>query len=122
MFDTRQWIAALAATCLFTTASRADEEAEKMVQDALDVMYHTCQSVIDEADGDEAYVLDVVSKMVALSLYNREIDITAYSTSEEDKTRLREAFIAALGEGCQSDQNALLGGVVDTAVKTTLGL
>ncbi len=100
----------------------ADETAEQMVQDALPVMHYTCASIAEEADGDEAFVVEVVGKMTALSLYNRQINIEDHATSDEEKAQLREAFIAALSEGCAADKDALLGGVVDNAVKTTLGL
>ncbi|NOD36773.1 MULTISPECIES: hypothetical protein [unclassified Ruegeria] len=100
----------------------ADEEAEQMMQEALPLMYHTCTSVIEEADGNEEYILEVVGKMTALSLYNRQVDIEAHAASDEDKAALRETFLAALKDGCAGDENALLGGVVDNAVKTTLGL
>ncbi|QFT75023.1 MULTISPECIES: hypothetical protein [Ruegeria] len=114
-----------AATALMLAApglALADEEAEQMMQDALPLMYHTCTSVIEEADGNEEYILDVVGKMTALSLYNRQVDIEAHATSDEEKAALRETFVAALKEGCTGDENALLGGVVDNAVKSTLGL
>ncbi|WP_299636478.1 hypothetical protein [uncultured Ruegeria sp.] len=100
----------------------ADEEAEQMMQNALPLMYHTCASVVEEADGNEKYILDVVGKMTALSLYNRQVDIEAHATSDEEQAALRETFVAALKEGCAGDENALLGGVVDNAVKSTLGL
>ncbi len=100
----------------------ADDEADQMMQEALPLMYHTCASVIEEADGNDEYVLDVVGKMTALSLYNRQIDIEQYAASEDDKAKLRETFLAALTEGCTGDEDALLGGVVDSAVKSTLGL
>ncbi|MEW2917416.1 hypothetical protein AB1A64_10125 [Ruegeria sp. ANG10] len=110
--------AILAAPCVAT----ADEAAEQMVQDALPVMHYTCASIAEEADGDEAFVVEVVGKMTALSLYNRQINIEDHATTDEEKAQLREAFIAALSEGCAADKDALLGGVVDNAVKTTLGL
>lgn len=102
--------------------AQADEAAEQMVQDALPVMYHTCASVVEEADGDETFILAVVEKMTALSIYNRHINIEDHVSSDEDKAQLREAFLAALAEGCAEDKDALLGGVVDNAVKVTLGL
>ncbi len=102
--------------------SIADEAADQMVQDALPVMHYTCASIAEEADGDEAFVVAVVEKMTALSLYNRQINIEDHATTDEEKTQLRETFIAALSEGCAADKDALLGGVVDNAVKSTLGL
>ncbi len=100
----------------------ADEAAQQMVDDALPVMHYTCASIAEEADGDEAFVVEVVGKMTALSLYNRQINIEDHVATDEDKVQLREAFIAALSEGCSADKNALLGGVVDNAVKSSLGL
>ncbi len=100
----------------------ADDAAEQMVQDALPVMHYTCASIAEEADGNEAFVVEVVGKMTALSLYNRQINIEDHATTDEEKAQLRDAFIAALSEGCAADKDALLGGVVDNAVKTTLGL
>ncbi|KIC43588.1 hypothetical protein RA28_18160 [Ruegeria sp. ANG-S4] len=100
----------------------ADEAAEQMVQDALPVMHYTCASIAEEANGDEAFVVTVVEKMTALSIYNRQINIEDHATTDEEKAQLREAFIAALSEGCAADKDALLGGVVDNAVKKSLGL
>ncbi|SMO84920.1 hypothetical protein SAMN06265380_11219 [Ruegeria faecimaris] len=114
---------ALASLCMIVPGMAiADEAAEQMVQDALPVMYHTCATVVEESDGDEAYIFAVVEKMTALSIYNRQIDINDHASTDEDKAKLRETFIAALREGCAEDQHALLGGVIDNAVKTTLGL
>ncbi|WP_235216110.1 hypothetical protein [Ruegeria halocynthiae] len=110
--------AILAMPCVVT----ADEAADQMVQDALPVMHYTCASIAEEADGDEDFVVTVVQKMTALSLYNRQINIEDHATTDEEKAQLREAFIAALAESCAADKDALLGGVVDNAVKATLGL
>lgn len=110
--------AILAAPCV----AMADDAADQMVQEALPVMHYTCASIAEEADGDEAFVVAVVQKMTALSLYNRQINIEDHATTDEEKAQLREAFIAALSEGCAADKDALLGGVVDNAVKSTLGL
>ncbi|KIC43374.1 hypothetical protein RA27_00515 [Ruegeria sp. ANG-R] len=107
---------------LAPTFALTDEAAQQMVQEALPVMHYTCASIAEEANGDEEFVVAVVGKMTALSLYNRQINIEDHATTDEEKAQLREAFIAALSEGCAADKNALLGGVVDNAVKSTLGL
>jgi len=114
--------ALICAATAFPGLVQADEAAEQMVQDALPVMHYTCVSIAEEADGDEVFVVSVVEKMTALSLYNRQIDIQDHATTDEEKAQLREAFIAALSEGCAADKHALLGGVVDNAVKSALGL
>jgi len=106
---------ALMSVC-FSASARADAEAEKYIDDALPLMYHTCQSVVDESNGDNAYVDKVVRAMVAVSLYNREIDIAKFASSDADKAKLRDKFIAELADGCEDDKNALLAGVIDEAV------
>lgn len=115
-------IPAVCALIVAPTFASADEAADQMVQDALPVMHYTCASIAEEADGDEAFVVTVVEKITALSLYNRQINIEDHATTDEEKAQLREAFIAALSDGCAADKDALLGGVVDNAVKSTLGL
>ena len=110
---------ALMAVC-FSASARADAEAEKYIDDALPLMYHTCQSVVDESNGDNAYVDKVVRALVAVSLYNREIDITKYAKSDADKRALRDKFVEDLAEGCKKDKNSLLAGVIDSAVADTL--
>jgi hypothetical protein len=104
----------------FSISARADAEAEKYVDDALPLMYHTCQSVVDESNGDNAYVDKVVRALVAVSLYNREIDIAKFAKTDADKAKLRDKFIAELADGCKHDNNALLAGVIDEAVADTL--
>jgi hypothetical protein len=110
---------ALMSVC-FSASARADAEAEKYVDDALPLMYHTCQSVVDESNGDNAYVDKVVRALVAVSLYNREVDISKFASSDADKAKLRDKFIAELADGCKDDKNALLAGVIDEAVADTL--
>lgn len=100
----------------------ADEVADQMVQDALPLMYHTCSSVVDETDGDEAMIVDVVGKMVALVFINRNIDIAQHAKTDEEKATVRADFIEALRAGCEKDRDALLAGVVDGSVKSSLGL
>jgi hypothetical protein len=107
---------------LYTGSVAADEAADQMVQDALPLMHHTCRTVVDQADGDEAFIVDVVKKMAALVLVNRRIDLTQYAETDEQKAKIREDFIEALRVGCENDKDALLGGVVDASVKSSLDL
>jgi hypothetical protein len=107
---------------VFVSPLYADDAAEKMVDEALPHMYHTCASVVEESDGNDEYVVEIVGKITALSLYNRKIDIAEYAASDAQKEELRETFLATLTAGCGEDEDALLAGVIDDAVKTTLGL
>ena len=107
---------------LNTHSAAVDEVADKLVQDALPVMHYICKSVVDEADGNEAFIIEVVTKMAALTFVNRRIDLSQYAETDEQRMKVREDFIDALRVGCEDDKDALLGGVVDNAVKSTLGL
>jgi len=119
------WIALVAVPVFqFALAAPvfADPAAEKYIDDALPLMYHSCKSVVDEAAGDEAYITKVISALVAVSLYNHEIDISKYAKSEADKTTLRDKFIAGLTKKCKQDNEALLAGAIDDAVVSALSL
>lgn len=112
-------VTVIVAGTFWSSSVWADEKAEAMVQEALPLMYHTCISVIEESDGDDLYVLDVIEKMTALSLYNREINVEELSLTEVQKADLRVDFLAALQSGCAEDSSALLAGVVDAAVRSS---
>lgn len=114
-----RFVPAFAAPILLAasaTLAVADEAAEKYVDDALPLLYHTCESVVVEADGDEGYIDTVIRAHVALSLYNRDIDVTAVEITDARKDELQAKFVEALRQGCERDQSALLAGVIDRAV------
>ncbi len=100
----------------------ADEELDMMLKDALPVMLHSCNTVTEETGGDEEQILEIVRKMVAVSLINRNIDISDYVSSEDEFEALRADFIEVVRAGCEADRNALLAGVIDKAVKEVLKL
>ena len=82
---TRSWISLVAVPVLhFALANPAfaDAAAEKYIDDALPLMYHTCKTVVDEAAGDSAYITKVVRALVAVTVYNHEIDISKHVKSE----------------------------------------
>jgi hypothetical protein len=113
-------LAGLIIALAYAPLAHADAEAEKYVDDALPFMYHTCASVVEESDGKNEYVDKVVRALLAVSLYNREVDISAYAKTDAEKNVLQDKFATALGEGCKADNNALLAGVVDDAVARVL--
>ncbi len=117
MIKTRFTLGAAPLFCVWLTGTAlADDAAEKYVDDALPLTYHTCQSVVDEAAGDDSYIDNVVRALVGLSLYNREIDVSVIAKTEDEKAALHDRFVDALKYGCQADTNALLAGIVDSAV------
>jgi hypothetical protein len=115
-------IAGVAMHFMMTGAASADDAAEKYIDDALQYLYHSCESVVEEAEGDESYIDTVVRALVAVSLYNHEIDIADHATTEEEKAVLRDRFIEAVGNGCEEDEDALLAGVIDDSVVHALSM
>ncbi|MCB1502104.1 MAG: hypothetical protein KDK07_20350 [Bauldia sp.] len=99
----------------------ADPSAEKYLDDAAPVLHHSCRSVVEEAAGDSYYIEGVVRLLVAVSLYNREIDVSTFATTAAEKSALHEKFVEAVAAGCQ-DKDALLAGVVDDAVVNAFSL
>jgi hypothetical protein len=119
----RFWIAAILAPGLLfglPSLSLADEAAEKYVDDALPYMYHSCKSVVEEAAGDNAYIEKVIRAILAVPLYNRDVDMARFEISDDAKTTLHDKFVAALKKGCEADKDALLAGVIDHAVAEAL--
>jgi hypothetical protein len=98
----------------------ADAEAEKYVDEALPLMYHSCKSVVEEAAGDNAYIENVIRALAAVSLYNRDVQISQFEISDEAKNVLHDKFVAGLKAGCEADNDALLAGVIDKAVSEAL--
>lgn len=120
---TKFWIALTAVPLLLfalAAPAMADAAAEKLVDDALPLMYHSCKSVVEETKGDAAEIEKVVSALVAVSLYNHEIDISKHVKTEAEKTALRDKFVEALGKECKRDKDALLAGAIDDAVVSAL--
>jgi hypothetical protein len=118
----RVMLAASAPMLCWALSSQAfaDAAAEKYIDDALPLMYHTCKSVVEESNGNTEAIDKVIRALLAVSLYNREIDISNYAKSDADKTALQQKFAAALGEECKKDNDALLAGAIDDAVATVL--
>lgn len=119
----RIWIAAIAAPAfhvLLIDAALADAAAEKYVDDALPLMYYSCKSVVEEAAGNDALIDQVVRALIAVSLYNRDVEMSEFEISEDAKTAMHDKFVAALKKGCEDDNDALLAGVIDHAVAEAL--
>ena len=110
------------ALVISAVSATADEELDQMLKEALPVMLHSCETVVEETGGDEEAIVDVVRKMAVVSFANRGIDISEYAETEEEFAALRAEFIEVLRAGCEADRNGLLAGIVDNAVKTVLDL
>ena len=65
------WTAAFAVVALqfaLSAVAAADPAAEKYLDDALPYMDHSCESVVEEAAGDNTYIDKVIRSLVAVSL------------------------------------------------------
>ncbi len=111
-----------AALVISAVSATADEELDQMLKDALPVMLHSCDTVVEETGGNEEAIVEVVRKMLIVSFANRDIDMSDYADTEEEFEVLRAEFIEVLRAGCEADRNGLLAGIVDNAVKTVLDL
>ena len=94
----------------------ADPGAEMYIDRAQDILHHSCATLVAEAGDDELQMNMVVGLMVAVSLYNRGIDITHFARTDDEKAALHDKFTAALTKGCEEDADSLLAGLVDRAV------
>jgi hypothetical protein len=99
----------------------ADEMYDNYMEKAAPVMHYSCASLVEEAGDDEAQMLHVVRMMVAVSLHNRQIDLSDYEMSDAEKEETKAKFVGMLEEGCASDSNALLAGIVDQSVHELVG-
>lgn len=109
----------VALTLAFTApaiATAEDKTAEQYLIEAATVLHHSCRSVEEKFGEDDAAVVDVVEKMIAVSLYNREIDFTQIELTPEEGEELWREFADELGDRCADDANALLAGIVDGIV------
>ena len=119
----KQILCVVAAALTMTSApAQAEPTVELMIQEAAGLLHHSCDSLVAVTGADEEAIISVVEKMVAVSLINREVDLSEHATTEEEKEVLRAAFVEELRAGCAADRNALLAGIVDVAVKDVLGL
>lgn len=115
----RALIAPLAALVILAApaiATAEEKTAEEYLNEAAKVLHHTCRSVEEKFGEDDAAVVDVIEKMIAVSLYNREIDFTQIELTPEEGEELWREFADELGDRCAEDADALLAGIVDRIV------
>lgn len=113
-------VAAMALQLAQPNLAAADPAAEKYVDGALPLTYHSCESVLAEASGDNAYIDRVIRALVALSLYNRDVEISWFEIGDDEKDAMHTKFVEVLKTGCEADKDALLAGVIDLAVAKAL--
>ena len=67
-------------------------------------------------------LIPVISISFARKRLKSGRSVEEHASSDVDTTALRETFLSALAKGCTEDKDTLLGGVVNNAVKSTLGV
>ena len=109
---------ALSITCAGNAF--ADEEMDRILNEAMPHMHHSCESILANYPDDEEAVAEIVRLMVAVSLFNREFDVVKEIPDEAQRETLRVEFIDRLEQVCEADPDTLLAGAVDTAKKDAL--
>jgi hypothetical protein len=97
------------------------DEFKNYMKNAAPVMHYSCATLVDDAGDDTNRMREVVRLMVAVSLHNRQIDVTTYKLDDAQKEEIKAKFLEMLKDGCADDSNALLAGIVDTSVHQLLG-
>ncbi len=108
--------AALLSVMFPSFAFAQDSTNEDYLKAAEPYMNLSCQALVDTYGDDDDQMEEIVSLMVAVSVINREIDITKLLQDDTDKDEFGEFLEAALTEQCQEDVQSLLAGNVDRAV------
>jgi thioredoxin-like negative regulator of GroEL len=98
----------------------ADEEMDRILNEAMPHMHHSCESILANYPDDEEAVAEIVRLMVAVSLFNREFDVLKEIPDEAQRETLRVEFIDRLEQVCEADPDTLLAGAVDTATKDAI--
>jgi thioredoxin-like negative regulator of GroEL len=109
---------ALSITCAGNAF--ADEEMDRILNEAMPHMHHSCESILANYPDDEEAVAEIVRLMVAVSLFNREFDVVKEIPDEAQRETLRVEFIDRLEQVCDADPDTLLAGAVDIATKDAI--
>jgi len=109
---------ALSITCAGNAF--ADEEMDRILNEAMPHMHHSCESILANYPDDEEAVAEIVRLMVAVSLFNREFDVVKEIPDEAQRETLRVEFIDRLEQVCEADPDTLLAGAVDIATKDAI--
>lgn len=99
---------------------RADEEMDRILDEAMPFMHHSCASVVAEYGDDEEKVGEIVRLMAAVSLFNRALDVEQLFPEDAARDALKDKFVKALEQVCEADPDTLLAGAVDTATKDAI--
>jgi len=102
---------------VFGGTVKADEEMERILNEAAQFMHHSCASVTANFGEDEEKVAEIVRLMAAVSLFNRAVDVEQLFPEAAARDALKDKFTVSLETACTNDPDTLLAGAVDAAVK-----
>ncbi|WP_306150532.1 MULTISPECIES: hypothetical protein [unclassified Roseibium] len=94
----------------------ADKSVEDYLLEGQQVMHLSCKGVVDLHGNDETAIMQVVEKMAAVSLINRQIDIPSKQLTEQEEEEIWLEFADALADACADDADQLLAGIIDRAI------
>ena len=109
-----------AGVLAYGSPALADEEMDRILNEAMPHMHHSCESILANYPDDEEAVAEIVGLMVAVSLFNREFDVLKEIPDEAQRETLRVEFIDRLEQVCEADPDTLLAGAVDIATKDAI--
>jgi cytochrome P450 len=112
----RPLAAMVAASLLGGPVLAQDQSGEEMLAEAQAYLHLTCKTLHETYKDDEEAYLNVIDKMIAVSLNNRQIDFTELDLTAEETAEIQAEFADQLGDACAVDADALMAGIVDRSV------
>ena len=67
------------------------DEPHPSIADAVPAMHNSCESLVAEAGVDEDRIVDILGKTIAVSLFNRDIDMD-FELEEDELQEVRDTF------------------------------
>ncbi len=114
-FITTFYAASLSIMVSSVTHAQSDE-AKDYLKAAEPYLTLSCQALVDTYGDDEKQMEEIITLMTAVSVINRQIDITKLLPDEADKKEFSEFMEKALMAQCEDDVDSLIAGNVDRAV------
>ena len=107
---------ALALLIACSNAIAKDKKADSYLEAAKPYLHLSCKGLIDTYGKDEKKMAEVVELMIAVSVINREIDITKLLDTDTDKAEFGDFLKKALTAQCKEDAQSLMVSNVDRAI------
>lgn len=104
-----------------TSSVYAEEKPKKeteidYIAEAQPYLHLSCEGLVNALGEDEEKLEKAIGLMMAVSLINRNIDITKLITTKEAEGEFREFLEKALRKQCENDAQTLMAAYVDRAI------